>query len=113
MNDEHEDMGFGIGAAWQAELQRTQLQYEMRMREQRPTDYAEGESVEVTQRIWEPADDHSPGGLLAQPGEHLVVRKVSAVVTVEGDEMGISVSHHGRTDGMTFWVRPSEIRRRA
>ena len=64
-----------------------------------------GQDVTVTRRLWEPADDCHPGGMLAQPGDWLIVRAIR-----DRGEWPISVSHHDRTDGMTFSVAPDELR---
>lgn len=64
-----------------------------------------GDEVTVTRRLWEPADDCHPGGMLAQPGDRLIVRAIR-----DRGEWPISVSHHDRTDGMTFAVAANEIR---
>lgn len=64
-----------------------------------------GQEVTATRRLWEPPDDGSPGGLLAQPGDRLIVRAVR-----EGGQFPISVSHHDRTDGMTFQASPDELK---
>lgn len=63
-----------------------------------------GQEVTVTRKLWEPPDDCHPGGLLALPGDRLIVRVVR-----EGGQFPISVSHHDRTDGMTFQVAPDEV----
>lgn len=68
-------------------------------------DFKVGDEVTATRRLWEPADDCHPGGLLTQPGEKLIVRAVR-----EKGQWPISVSHHDRADGMTFSVAPDEIR---
>lgn len=59
----------------------------------------------MTRRLWEPATGDSPGGLLALPGDRLIVRAIH-----DRGEWPISVSHHDRTDGMTFSVAPDELR---
>lgn len=64
-----------------------------------------GDEVTVTRRLWELADEHGPGGLLARPGEKLIVRAIR-----ERGDWPISVSHHDRTDGMTFAAAPDELR---
>lgn len=64
-----------------------------------------GQEVTVTRRLWEPADEHGPGGLLALPGDRLIVRAIR-----ERGQFPISVSHHDRTDGMTFQVTPDELK---
>ena len=63
-----------------------------------------GQEVTVTRQLWEPPDDCHPGGLLALPGDRLIVRVVR-----ESGQFPISVSHHDRTDGMTFQVAPDEV----
>ena len=63
-----------------------------------------GQEVTVTRKLWEPPDDCHPGGLLALPGDRLIVRVVR-----ESGQFPISVSHHDRTDGMTFQVAPDEV----
>lgn len=67
--------------------------------------FAVGQEVTVTRRLWEPADDDHPGGLLALPGDRLIVRAMR-----DRGQWPISVSHHDRTDGMTFSVAPDELR---
>lgn len=67
--------------------------------------FAVHQEVTVTRRIWEPADDCHPGGLLAKPGDRLVVRAMR-----DYGQWPISVSHHDRTDGMTFSVAADELR---
>lgn len=64
-----------------------------------------GQEVTVTRRLWEPADECHPGGMLAQPGDRLIVRAIR-----DRGEWPISVSHHDRTDGMTFSVAENELR---
>lgn len=67
--------------------------------------FAVGQEVTVTRRLWEPADGDHPGGLLALPGDRLIVRAMR-----DRGQWPISVSHHDRTDGMTFSVAPDELR---
>lgn len=62
----------------------------------------------MKRRLWEPADDCHPGGMLAQPGDRLIVRALRP-----SGQWPISVSHHDRTDDMTFSVAPDEIVRAA
>lgn len=64
-----------------------------------------GQEVTVTRRLWEPSDDCHPGGMLAQPGDRLIVRAIR-----DRGEWPISVSHHDRTDGMTFSAAENELR---
>lgn len=66
--------------------------------------FAVGQEVTVGRRIWEPADDCHPGGMLAQPGDRLIVRAIRG-----RGEWPVSVSHHDRTDGLTFSVAQSEL----
>jgi len=63
-----------------------------------------GQEVTPTRRIWEPPDGDSPGGLLAEKGDRLIVRSFGG-----SEQHPISVSHHDRTDGMTFCVSPDEL----
>lgn len=63
-----------------------------------------GQEVTVTRRLWEPPDGDSPGGLLASPGDRLIVRSFGG-----SQQHPISVSHHDRTDGMTFFASPDEL----
>jgi hypothetical protein len=69
------------------------------------SDFKVGDEVDATRRIWEPASDDHPGGLLTMPGEKLIVREVRGT-----GQWPISVSHEGRTDGMTFSVAADEIK---
>lgn len=64
-----------------------------------------GQVVTVTRRIWEPATGDSPGGLLAHPGERLIVRKIYST-----GQHPINVSHDFRTDSVTFCVSADELR---
>ena len=64
-----------------------------------------GQAVTPTRRIWEPATGDSPGGLLARPGEKLIVRMIYSK-----GQHPIDVSHEYRTDGMTFCVSADELR---
>ena len=64
-----------------------------------------GQEVTVTRSIWEPPTGDAPGGLLARPGEKLIVRMVYS----EGQHP-IGVSHEFRTDGATFCVSADELR---
>lgn len=63
-----------------------------------------GDAVTVTKPIYEPPDEFSPGGFLANPGEKLIVREVR-----DKGQWAISVSHEGRTDGLTFSVSAEEL----
>ena len=63
-----------------------------------------GDEVTVAKRLWEPADENYPGTMLALPGDRLIVRAVRKT-----GKWCISVSHHNRTDGMTFAVAPDEL----
>ncbi len=64
-----------------------------------------GQEVTVTRRIWEPASGDAPGGLLARPGEKLIVRMIYSK-----GQHPIDVSHEFRTDGATFCVSADELR---
>lgn len=64
-----------------------------------------GQEVTATRRLWEPPDGDSPGGLLAAPGDRLIVRSFGG-----SQQHPISVSHHDRTDGMTFFASPDELK---
>lgn len=64
-----------------------------------------GQEVTVTRRIWEPATGDAPGGLLARPGEKLIVRMIYGK-----GQHPIDVSHEFVTDGRTFCVSPDELR---
>lgn len=68
------------------------------------TAFAVGDEVTVTKPIWEPADDCHPAGTLAMPGDKLIVRSIR-----DRGQWPISVSHHDRTDGMTFAVSADEL----
>jgi hypothetical protein len=63
-----------------------------------------GQEVTVTRKLWEPPDDCHPGCLLAIPGDGLIVRSFGG-----SQQHPISVSHHDRTDGMTFFASPDEL----
>lgn len=67
--------------------------------------FAVGQEVTVTRRIWEPATGDAPGGLLARPGEKLIVRMIYSK-----GQHPIDVSHEFVTDGRTFCVSPDELR---
>lgn len=64
-----------------------------------------GDAVMLRQHLYEPADDHSPGGYLAMKGEKLIVRELRSPVVI----WQYSVSHESRTDGITFSVSGDEI----
>ena len=64
-----------------------------------------GQEVTATRRLWEPPDGDSPGGLLAAPGDRLIVRSFGG-----SQQHPISVSHHDREDGMTFFTSPDELK---
>jgi hypothetical protein len=66
--------------------------------------FVAGDAVMVRAHLYEPADDHAPGGYLAKRGEKLIVRNVRVA-----GSWPISVSHEGRTDGATFSVSQDEI----
>lgn len=68
--------------------------------------FAVGQEVTPTRQLWEPPDGDSPGCLLARQGDRLIVR---AIRNHLGGQLPISVSHHDRTDGMTFMVSPDEL----
>lgn len=67
--------------------------------------FSVGDKVTVTKQIWEPADDCHPAGTLAMPGDKLIVRGIR-----DRGQWPISVSHHDRTDGMTFAVSADELK---
>jgi hypothetical protein len=62
-----------------------------------------GQKVTVCEAIFEPADDHHPGGYLCSKGDLLVVRKVR-----DSGKWPIHVSHEHITD-RSFCVSPDEI----
>ena len=64
-----------------------------------------GQEVTVKRRLWEPPDDCHPGYLLAIPGDRLIVRSFGG-----SQQHPISVSHHDRTDGITFFASPDELK---
>lgn len=64
-----------------------------------------GQEVTVTRKLWEPPDDYHLGCLLAIPGDRLIVRSFGG-----SQQHPISVSHHDRTDGMTFFASPDELK---
>ncbi len=66
-----------------------------------------GQEVTVTRRIWDPATGDSAGGLLARPGEKLIVRRIHPR---SSGPHPLDISHEYRTDGLTFCVSPDEIR---
>ena len=67
--------------------------------------FAIGDAVTPKAGIYEAADDHSPGGYLAQRGDKLIVRHFGS------QPWRYFVSHEGRTDGNSFGVQASEIER--
>ena len=64
-----------------------------------------GDEVTVVDPVYEAADDHSPGGYLARPGEKLIVRQVR-----DRGQWPISVSHETVTDGSAFSVSTEELK---
>lgn len=66
--------------------------------------YTVGQAVTVKRRLWEPPDEDHPGGVLAHPGDRLIVRAVRPAA-----HFPIRVSHDDRTDGNTFGVTAEEI----
>lgn len=65
--------------------------------------FSVGSKVRAREAIYEPADDHAPGGYLCRKGDVLVVRKLTPQF-----ERSLSVSHEHITD-CSFGVSPSEI----
>lgn len=63
-----------------------------------------GDAVALKADLYEPADDHSPGGYLARRGEKLIVREVRSQT-----QWPLRVSHEHRTDGRSFVVGPAEV----
>jgi hypothetical protein len=70
--------------------------------------FAVGDAVTMRANLYEPADEHAPGGYLAMRGDRLIVREVRGA-----GQWPISVSHDDRTDGITFAVAATEIEQRA
>lgn len=66
-------------------------------------EYKVGDRVRAVAGIYEPADDHAPGGWLCGKGDLLIVRKVTPQF-----KRSLSVSHEDVTD-CSFGVEPSEI----
>ena len=67
-------------------------------------DFNVGDRVRLTGEIYEPTDDHSPGGTLGNKGDIVIIR--------EARSRGVwpyRVSHPARTDGNTFSVGADEI----
>ena len=67
--------------------------------------FSVGDRVRTTEAIYEPADDHSPGGYLTGKGDILIVREVRE----NSKYWPYSVSHEDRTDGKTFSCAEAEI----
>ena len=66
--------------------------------------YEIGQRVKVIADIYEPPDDHSPGGYCARKGDIVVARSIRP-----NGEWPVSVSHEDRTDGNTFSIGLNEI----
>jgi hypothetical protein len=64
-----------------------------------------GQNVTVKRMLWEPAYGDYPGGLLARPGDRLIVRKIR-----DAGEFLFEVSHYDRLDGATFGAAEDELR---
>jgi hypothetical protein len=67
------------------------------------TDFKVGDRVRVKEAIYEPADDHAPGGYVCLKGDLLIVREVR-----EKGQWPLSVSHEEVTDN-SFACGPHEI----
>jgi hypothetical protein len=67
-------------------------------------DFKAGDRVRAKAAIFEPADEHHPGGYCCAKGDLLIVRRVR-----DWGHWPLSVSHEDRTDGVTFAVGPNEV----
>jgi hypothetical protein len=63
----------------------------------------EGDRVRITKRIWEPASGDSPGGLLAEIGDEVTIKRV------DDSKFPYYVAHDWVTDDNTFCVNDTEI----
>lgn len=68
------------------------------------TGFTEGQRVRAVESIYEPADDHSPGGYVCLKDDLLIVRKVR-----DKGQWPLSVSHEDREDGNTFACGVHEV----
>lgn len=66
--------------------------------------FSVGDEVTVVKPIYEPAGDYQPAGILASPGEKLIIREIR-----NSGEWPIKVSHELVTDGRFFGVAASEL----
>lgn len=66
-------------------------------------DFKAGDRVRAKEAIYEPADDHAPGGYLCQKGDLLIVRKLTPEF-----KRSLSVSHELETK-LSFGVEPCEV----
>ncbi|WP_076591990.1 hypothetical protein [Herminiimonas arsenitoxidans] len=64
-----------------------------------------GQKVRVLEVIVEYPSGDTPGGVCAEVGDIVIVRKLFSGELA----YSIGVSHEGRSDGMTFVVAPKEI----
>jgi hypothetical protein len=66
-------------------------------------DFKVGDRVRAKEAIYEPADDHAPGGYLCDKNDLLIVRKLTPQF-----KRSLSVSHEHITD-RSFGVEPDEV----
>lgn len=65
--------------------------------------YQVGDRVRAKEAIYEPADDHAPGGYICGKGDLLIVRAVR-----DRGQWPLSVSHEDVTDN-SFACSPDEV----
>ena len=66
--------------------------------------YAIGQRLRITRNIYEPPNEHAPGGYLALKGDTVVVRRCTA-----REAYPVAVSHENYEGTATFLAAPDEV----